>query len=76
MRRLDLQDVAVARPHLEAAPDRAIRADRLGALGALGAHLRLHLGERKNRPITDRRLDPLDHVDHVVQRVLPAVSVR
>ena len=74
MRRLDLQDVAIARPHFEAAADRAVGADGLGLLGALGAHLRFHLGERKDRPIADRRLDSLDDIDHVVQRVCRSVG--
>src|SRR6185312_11373054 len=43
--RLDLEDVAVARPDLEAAADGAVGADSLGALDAGVAHLGLDLGE-------------------------------
>src|ERR1700733_4171406 len=74
MRRFDLQNVAVARPHLEGAPDRAVGADGLGLLGALGAHLRLHLRERKNRSIAYWRLNPLDDIDHVAQRIRRGVG--
>src|SRR5260370_38099197 len=74
MCRFDFEDVTVARPHLKAAPDRAVGADSLGPFRALVAHLRLHLGERENRPVADRRLDPLDHIDHVVERALWSIG--
>src|SRR5437879_6503983 len=68
VRGLDLQNVAVLRPHVEAAADAAIRADRLRAADARLAHRSFSLRDLENRSIADLGLDALHHVDHPIER--------
>ena len=65
---LDLEDVAVARPHVEGAADAAIGAHRLGAADARFAHGGLGVRDRQDGAEAGFRLDGLDRVDHVVER--------
>ena len=64
---LDLEDVPVARPHVEGAADAAVGADGFGFADALVAHLGFHLGEREDRTVAGVGLNALDDLDHVVE---------
>ncbi len=69
---LDLEDVAVAGPDLEAAADGAVGADGLGALDAGVAHLGFDVGDGEDGAVADGRLDGLDDVDHLVEDLVRA----
>ena len=66
---LDLEDVAVAGPDLEAAAHGAVGADGLGALDAGVAHLGFDVGEGEDGAVADGGLDGFDDVDHLVEHL-------
>jgi hypothetical protein len=68
--RLDLKNVSILRPNIEAAPDAAIGANRFGSANARLAHGLLGFRQPHDRSVTGFGLDALDHVDHAVQRRL------
>ncbi len=71
---LNLEDVAVFGPDVEAAAYGAVGADRFGALSALFAHLGLDFGEREDGAVADGRLDAFDDFDHVVEGLAGSVG--
>jgi len=70
VRGLDLQNVAVLGPDVEAAADAAVRTDRLGTPDAGLPHCGFGFRDAQDRPVADLRLDALDHVDHTLERGL------
>ena len=67
--RLDFQDIASPGPDVEAAPDPAIGADRLGPLRPRFAHGRLGLGHGQQGLEAGVRLHRLDEVDHAIEEL-------
>ncbi len=66
--RLDLQNVAIFRPDIEAAAHTAICAHRFGAADARFTHLCFDFRDLENRRIAGFRLDAFDDVDHAIDR--------
>ena len=69
-RRLDLQDMTVLGPDIEAATDSAICAHGLGAADARLAHGRFDLRYAQDGTKSSLWFDALDDVDHGIQRSL------
>src|SRR6185369_12284009 len=66
--RLDLQNVSILGPHIEAATDAAIRTHCFGATNARFSHRLLCFGDAHDRAKPGLGLEPFHELDHAVER--------